>query len=60
MFYFMTIICENRLEKKFRMIAIFVIIIVLKSSRNNNFQVWRPIFFDLLENLVHETFKFGP
>ena len=58
--FYITIICDNRSKMKIRLIAICVIFIVLKSSRNNNFQVWRPIFLDFLVNLVHETVKSGP
>ena len=58
--FYITIICDNRSKTKIRLIAICVIFIVLKSSRNNNFQVWRPIFLDFLVNLEHETVKSGP
>ena len=58
--FYITIICDNRSKTKIRLIAICVIFIVLKSSRNKNFQVWRPIFLDFLVNLEHETVKSGP
>ena len=58
--FYITIICDNRSKTKIRLIATCVIFIVLKSSRNNNFQVWRPIFLDFLVNLEHETVKSGP